>query len=125
MITPIYAAIFGLFFVFLSFCVIKQRAKNQVTIGGGQHPELMRTMRVHGNFAEYVPLALLLLFFLETQTNHSAVIHALGLALLAGRVIHMYGISKTNEDLRFRKIGMVLTLTVIILSAIKILFSYI
>ena len=124
MITPIYAALFGLIFVFLSIRVIKQRVKNQVTIGDGQHPELMRTMRVHGNFAEYVPLALLLLFFLETQTNHSVFIHVLGLVLLAGRLIHAYGVSKTDEELHFRKIGMILTFIVILSSAVRILFSY-
>ena len=81
-------------------------------------------MRVHGNFAEYVPLALLLLFFLETQTNHSVFIHALGLVLLAERLIHAYGVSKTDEELHFRKIGMILTFIVIISSAVRILFSY-
>ena len=124
MIIPIYAALFGLLFVFLSIRVIKQRVKNQVAIGDGQHPELMRTMRVHGNFAEYVPFALLIMFFLETQTNHSVFIHVLGLALLAGRLIHAYGVSKTDEELHFRKIGMILTFIVIISSSVRVLFSY-
>jgi len=125
MVTPIYAAFLGLIFVFFSFRVIKQRFEHQVTIGDGEHPELLRTMRAHGNFAEYVPLALILIFLLETQTDQSVFIHLLGLALLVGRLVHAYGVSNTNEVIRFRKIGMVLTFLVIISSAIGILFSYI
>ena len=124
MITPIYAAIFGLFFIFLSIRVIKLRANNHIALGDDQLPELTRAMRVHGNFAEYVPFALLLMFFLETQTSHFLFIHFLGLTLLAGRLIHAHGVSQANEVIQLRKIGMVLSFTVIISSAIRILLSY-
>ncbi|MEN9842262.1 MAG: hypothetical protein RLZZ612_91 [Pseudomonadota bacterium] len=30
----------------------------RVAVGDGGHPELLRAMRVHANFAEYVPLSL-------------------------------------------------------------------
>ena len=68
MITPLYAAVFGLVFVILSVRTLMLRRKHQVAIGDGKSAELQRAARVHGNFAEYVPLALLLIFFLEMQT---------------------------------------------------------
>ncbi len=48
---------------------------------------------MHGNFAEYVPFALVLLALAELSGAHWAGVHALGLSLLAGRLLHAYGIS--------------------------------
>lgn len=124
MITPIYAAILGLIFIFLSYRVIKKRVKHQIGMGDGEQPELTRAIRVHGNFAEFIPFALLLIFFLETQTNHTVIVHLLGIALVIGRLIHAYSFNPTYEEFRFRQIGMVLTFIVIIASAIRILLSY-
>ena len=42
--------------------------------------------RVHANFAEYVPLALLLLAFVEIQQFAAVIVYALCLMLVAGRV---------------------------------------
>ena len=54
---------------------------------------LERTMRVQANFAEYVPITLLLATFMEMQGTRAWLIHLLCLALVAGRVVHAYGVS--------------------------------
>ena len=64
-VTPIYATILGLLFIALSVRTIRMRRKHRVAVGDGNNSELRRAMRVHANFAEYVPLALLLIFFVE------------------------------------------------------------
>lgn len=117
-ITPIYASLLGLIFIYLSALTIKQRRKQQVAIGDGQCEALARAMRVHANFAEYVPLALILFITLELNQAHGLVIHLLCLMLLIGRISHAYGVKDENENLRYRIVGMILTFTAMALAAL-------
>lgn len=120
-ITPIYAALLALLFIFLSLRTIRLRRRHRIALGDGDNPELRRAMRAHANFAEYVPFALLLVFFAERDGAHPAVVHALGLALLAGRLLHAWGVSQPREDFRFRVTGMVLSFGVTIFAALLLL----
>jgi uncharacterized membrane protein YecN with MAPEG domain len=70
---------------------------------------MLRTMRVHSNFAEYVPLSLLLIYLTEISGAPVLLVHALGIGLLVGRVAHAYGVSQVDENFRFRVFGMVMT----------------
>ena len=117
-ITAFYAALLGLFFVFLSFRVIGWRRLKSVELGHGEDSELLRRMRVHANFAEYVPFTLLLMAIAESMTAPRPLIHVAGLILIAGRLMHAYGLSQTPHILRFRVGGMILTFTALSLSAI-------
>ena len=54
----------------------------------------------------------------EIQGLAPVVVHALGLALLAGRCLHAVGLSRTPEDYRFRTAGMGLTFAVLSIAAI-------
>ncbi|NEP17277.1 MAG: glutathione metabolism protein [Leptolyngbya sp. SIO4C1] len=125
LITPAYAAIFGLLFVLLSVRTIRLRQQLQVAIGHGGQPQLERAARVHANFAEYVPIALLLIYLLESQTIGQLWIHGLCWVLLIGRMVHAYGVSQVKEDGRFRTAGMAMTFTVLILASAGILWGYI
>ena len=124
MYTPLYAAILAFLFVALSFRTILLRRARGVAIGSGRDEELERAARVHANFAEYVPLTLLLLYFLESQTDIGIGLHILGCTLIAGRLIHAYGVSQPREDFRFRVTGMVITLGTMISAAARLLASY-
>lgn len=125
LVTPFYAAVMALFFVYLSIRTIRIRRSAKIAIGGGDNPLLQRAIRVHGNFAEYVPVAVLLIYFLEINTGLSFLVHILFLALIAGRAIHFYGVREVDETIKFRVIGMATTFTVIILSSLGLLLSYI
>ncbi len=124
MITPLYAAICGLIFVFLSIRVIKTRRQRKVALGTGEDTQLTRVIRVHANFAEYVPLGLLLLFLFETQWKSVTAVHIFGASLVIARLIHAYGVSQEQENLRYRVIGMVLTFSVILILSLGILLNY-
>ena len=117
-ITAFYAALLGLFFVFLSFRVIGWRRLKSVELGHGEDSQLLRRMRVHANFAEYVPFTLLLMAIAESMTAPHPLIHVAGLILIAGRLMHAYGLSQTPHILRLRVGGMILTFTALALSAI-------
>lgn len=125
LVTPLYAAVFGFVFVALSVRTIRLRRRLQVAIGDGEQPLLARAARAHANFAEYVPLSLLLLYFLETQTGAGAWLHVLCSTLLVGRIIHAFGISQEKESYRYRVLGMALTFTVTIAASLGLIVGYV
>lgn len=122
-IVPCYAAILVFIFIFLSIRVARLRGELKIGIGHGGNPVLERRMRVQANFAEYVPFALLLLTFLEMQQHSRYLIHVLALALLIGRIIHAYGVSQDNEDIRVRATGIAITAIVMLIAAILLLIN--
>ena len=65
MITIIYAGILAIVYAVLTLRVAQGRYKYRVGLGDGGVPELTQRIRVHGNFAEHVPFALLLIFLVD------------------------------------------------------------
>jgi hypothetical protein len=122
-VTPVYASLLGLLFIALSLRTIRLRRRLRVALGDNDDAELRRAMRVHANFAEYVPLSLLLVFFVEMDGTPSAWVHTLCLALLCGRLLHAWGVSQIRENFRFRVSGMVLTFSTIIAAAATIMLT--
>ena len=117
-IVPIYAAIFALLFILLSLRVISLRRSSGMALGHFGCDALERRVRAQGNFAEYVPLTLLLLTFVELKLWPAWSIHALATALLVGRISHAYGVGNPREDYRFRVTGMALTFIVLGIAAL-------
>ena len=116
-ITALYAALLTPLLLFLTFRVIGQRRGQRVEIGDGGDKELLRRMRVHANFVETVPFALVLLALAESLKSPSLLLHAAGLALLVGRTIHAYGLSQTPHVMPLRAGGMMLTFAAIGIAA--------
>jgi uncharacterized protein len=122
-ILPLYAALFALLFVALSVRTIRARRSLKIAVGDAGNEKMLRAMRVHSNFAEYVPLCLLLVFLVEMQGAGAWLVHGLCLCLLAGRLSHAWGVSQTKENFRFRVFGMSLTFTTLIVSAAYLLVA--
>jgi uncharacterized protein len=120
-VTPIYAALLALLFIYLSFAVIKQRRANKISLGDGDVPSLRKAIAVHNNFSQYVPFALLLIAFVELNHGSPYLIHGLGASLFIGRLAHAYGLAQANQIMKLRQAGMVLTLTVIIFAALLLI----
>jgi uncharacterized membrane protein YecN with MAPEG domain len=121
-IVPFYAAILGLIFIFLSARVIAARRRFRVTVGFGGHHVLERRIRVQGNFSEYVPITIILLMFMELQGSAKWLIHVLCIALILGRCLHAYCVSRTDEDIRQRRAAMILTFGTLFVAAGSALF---
>jgi uncharacterized membrane protein YecN with MAPEG domain len=121
-IVPTYAAILVLIFVLLSVRVVQMRASAKIGIGTGNNPAMERRIRVHGNFAEYVPLALLLLAFMEIQSQPRWAIHVLCLALIAARVVHAVGVTPVNENFPMRVASVLTTFAVLVVASLMLLF---
>ncbi len=88
MITPIFAAVLSFIFIFLSVRTLLIRRRLKIAVGDSGKLEMLRAVRAHGNFAEYVPLTLLLIYFVEQAQAHSWLVCALGGVLTLGRVSH-------------------------------------
>src|SRR3954468_5396774 len=121
-IVPAYAAVLVLIFVFLSVRVIQMRTSAKIGLGTGNNPAMERRIRVHGNFAEYVPLALLLLTFMEIQSQPRIAIHVLCIALILARVIHAVGVTPVDESLPMRIAGVLTTFGVLVIASLMLLF---
>ena len=91
-ITAAFTALLALMLVAVSVRVTMLRAKKKVNLFDGGDADLGRAIRVQGNFTEYVPMALALMGLLEWMAAEHWVIYALGVALLAARVAHAFGI---------------------------------
>jgi len=120
-IVPVYAALLAFVYIYLSTRVIALRRERKISLGANGDPAMERAMRVHANFAEYTPFALLLLYMLETNGGNEIWLNILCAALLAGRVLHALGLAKANENFRYRVTGMVMTFTVIGAAAASLL----
>ncbi|WP_421708186.1 MAPEG family protein [Algihabitans sp.] len=116
-ITALYAGLLSLHFIVLSLRVIRTRRESRVPLGDGGDQALLRSLRVQANFAEYVPLCLILIALAEVQQLPGWLLHGLGVALLIGRLLHATGVSRDPEPYRLRVAGMSLTFTVLALGA--------
>ncbi|MFY8275014.1 MAPEG family protein [Pseudoalteromonas sp. SSDWG2] len=123
MIVSIFAAILALIYLQLSIYVVKVRTKERQSIGAGQSELLERAIRAHSNFIEYVPFALILLFLNEYQGLASHYSYILGAILVLGRLLHASNISQLNEKIKLRVFSMMLTLSVILISAVLLLLD--
>jgi hypothetical protein len=95
-ITPLYAGLLAIWFLVLSIRVVQQRGHG-VSLGHGDDQVLLRRIRGHGNFAEYVPLLLVLIGMLELGGLQKWAVHALGATLLAARLLHGIALSFSEK----------------------------
>lgn len=114
-VTPLYAGLLALLLMLLSLQVVKARRAARVGLGTGDDPQLERAVRVHGNFVEYVPLALVLLLLAELNGAWPWLLHLLGLMLLSGRLLHAWGLSRSQGTSFGRYWGTLLTWLMILL----------
>jgi uncharacterized membrane protein YecN with MAPEG domain len=117
LVTPLYAGLLTLWFLLLSAIVIRHRGKG-ISLGDGGDAATQRAIRGHGNFAEYVPLALVMMAMLELGRTSLYTLHALGIALLVGRILHGYALSFTRRWQFGRTWGTVLTFIVLVVEAL-------
>ncbi|HEY4057316.1 MAG TPA: MAPEG family protein [Kofleriaceae bacterium] len=118
-ITALYGALNAMFNVFLANNVSTMRRKHNVSIG--THPAIETAIRAHGNNAEFVPMALIVLLLLELCGANHIVLHVMGGALFVGRLLHWIGLPlKAPNAPRF--IGVAITYSAIGLGAAYLLY---
>jgi len=118
MITLTYASILGLIYIALAIRVIRGRARAGVGLGHGGDAALERDIRIHANFAEYVPLALILIGLLEYSDASDALIRWLGGGLVIARLLHIWGLIQSPDRSIGRLTGTSLTFLIIIVASV-------
>ncbi|MCB9958855.1 MAG: MAPEG family protein [Rhodospirillaceae bacterium] len=111
--TALYAGICAFMLIGLALRVIRHRYQAKIGLLDGGDEVLRRHIRVHGNFTEYVPTALLLMAIIEVNGAPWWVIHPLGLALAGGRIAHAVGLRGSTGASRPRVAGMMATFGVL------------
>ena len=125
LLVAIYAGIFGVLAVLLTLNVIRCRFKYKIGLGDGGHPKLQQAMRAHGNFIETVPLALILIVYVQSVSFNlsNEVLHGLCGGLLIARILHIWGMARGSGTSWQRFIGMVATLAVIATASGMLLYT--
>jgi uncharacterized membrane protein YecN with MAPEG domain len=108
-LTACYGAILALIIVALGINVTVHRVKLRVPLGDGGNAEMLRMIRLHGNAVEYIPLALVLMLVYEINGGWHTALHAIGVALIAGRLIQTWAMWSTEIAGPGRGTGQTLT----------------
>ena len=120
-VTPLYAGILALWFVVLSIRVMNLRRRG-ISFGDNGDVNVTRVVRAQANFAEYVPLALLMMGFLEASRYSIYLLHGLGIALVVARLFHGTALSFGRP--RFgRVVGSALTVAVLLIEAVLCVYQ--
>ena len=94
MITLVTAGCCGLLFFVLSLRVALGRQAHKAMIGDGGHDALLTRIRAHANFAEYVPIILILTGLIELRTGVTELLTATGVLLFLLRIVHALGMAR-------------------------------
>lgn len=103
MVSALYAVLGALLLMKFSFNVVRLRMQYRVAYGDGGFSELQSAIRIHGNAVEYIPVALVLLLFMEMNGAETWMVHICGIILIAGRLMHYYGFH--HRLFRWRRAG--------------------
>ena len=118
-LTSLFAGILGIMLIALSVNVIRKRRKDMVAFGDKGDLDLRNRIRMHGNFVEYAPFAILLMGLSEVQGTPEWVLIALGTVFCVGRVRHAIGLRNSNIGLR--TIGMASTFAYLIMTSLGLI----
>ena len=108
-ITALYGGILALIVIALAINVTVHRVKLQVPLGDGGNAQMRRMIRLHGNAAEYIPLAVALMLIYEINGGWRTALQIIGVALVAGRLLQTAGMWGTEMPGFGRGTGQTLT----------------
>ena len=124
MVTLVTAGCCGLLYFILSFRVVQLRQAHKISLGDGGSDPLLSRIRAHGNFAEYVPIILILMALIEMRTGVTELLTSTGIVLFLVRISHAFGMARTAPN-PFRVAGAAGTWIVLIgLSVWAIILAY-
>lgn len=106
-LTLMYASIFALFALVLSFRAGSARGASGVSIlfGSPEKMDLAEKVRVHQNFLEYVPIFLIAFAALEVNGGNTMFLYVVGDLMILARIAHAIGLKHDNMGHKGRLIG--------------------
>lgn len=116
-VTLLFTGLHGLILLGLVMPIVRLRRGRRVGLGDGGDRELLRRIRAHANFIEYVPILLVLLTLLEIGGLDRRVVATLGTMLIVGRLLHARGLSRSEGKSFGRMWGTLLTWSVLVIGS--------
>lgn len=110
-------------FLWLAVRVILTRRAHQIGVGDGGNRRLEIAIRVHGNFAEWVPLTLLALGMADLRGTPEPLVAVLGAVLVLARVSHAEGLNRSAGGSSWRTMGVAGTVLVLIVACVAALVA--
>lgn len=93
--------------VWLSLRVSRLRRPLKIAVGDGGNEVLARRMRAHANFAENMPIFLVLIGFLELATRGNLWLWGVSILFILARIAHAFGMDRPGANaLRAGGIGL-------------------
>ena len=123
--TAFYASLCFFWYSFLTLHIVRIRKGKLISIGDGGDTDLFKAIRIHGNFSEYVPFSLLLLYLFEISDFPILVVHIFGICIFLSRILHFIGLKNFNGKSWQRVAGMVLILFPSAVMSLSIFLNYI
>ncbi len=109
-VAALYAGVNILILLVLAVLVIGGRQRHKIVLGDGGNQDFARAVRAHANASEYIPAGLvgILLLALLEPAAPIWLLHASGISLTAGRILHAAGLHAGALNVG-RTFGMMLT----------------
>ena len=127
MILPIsltIAAAAVLLHIWLSARVSQLRRQFRISIGDGDNLALKTRMRAHGNFAENMPIFLVLLALIEHAVGSDLWLWIAAMLFVLARLLHAFGMERPSPS-RLRVVGIALSFLLLLgLSGYAVYLSY-
>lgn len=120
-VTSFVTALAAVALVALSLLVSFRRRSAKISLGEGDDRILARRIRAHGNFIEYVPLALIALGLAEARQAPAVLLWLIAGLLIFGRASHAAGL--LGGIIPARAAGALATLASLLLAAGVLLFA--
>jgi uncharacterized membrane protein YecN with MAPEG domain len=89
-----------------------------VSLGDGGDPQQLVAFRRRANFAEWVPMALILIAILELNGAPPLAVHLLGIGLVVARIAHPLGRNAEDMSAPARGLAAATTPLVILVAAV-------
>ena len=84
---------------------------------------LAQAIRAHANFAEQVPLALLVISFAEVLGSRPLVVHVLGVVLVGARLVSAYALNQSLTQSPQRNFSAAVTQLVVVAASAAIFLA--
>jgi uncharacterized membrane protein YecN with MAPEG domain len=123
-VAALYAGVNILILLVLGVLVMLGRRRHKIVLGEGANEAFTRSVRAHANAAEYVPAGLvgILMIALLDPAAPLWLLHASGISLTAGRLLHAFGLY-TGPLNAGRALGITLTWLSLLLSGAGLIYA--
>jgi uncharacterized membrane protein YecN with MAPEG domain len=112
-ITALYGALNAILNILLANRVSSMRKVHKVSLGEGEATPMLVAIRAHGNNAEFVPLAIVMMLLAELCGGNAIALHVFGGALLLARIAHPIGLPLKSPN-PYRYFGVAVTWLMIV-----------